>query len=207
MLYSVLALSLLPALAAAQTVHTIDVGQGGLQFSPSTTTASNGDIINFVFSAADHTVTQSTLANPCTPLDGGFNSGIVNTVGASWNLTISDATTPIWFFCAQSTPIVHCEQGMVGAINPPSSGSFSSFLASAKAATVTPSITAVALTGSGAAATATPGGSGAASGSATSPSGTSSGAPASTSSSAAYKAFAGFEGVAGALALLGAALF
>ncbi|THH10518.1 hypothetical protein EW145_g1276 [Phellinidium pouzarii] len=209
MIYAAFALAVFPALAAAQTVHTINVGQGGFSYSPDTITASNGDIVNFVFDVAGHSVTQSTLANPCTPLDGGFNSGFVTATGASWNLTISDASNPIWFFCAQTVPAVHCEAGMVGAINPPSQDSFSSFLQAAEATKVTPSITAVQLSGSGAAATASPGTAGAVgSGASSTSSSSSSTSSPSTTSNAAQKSSMGLTGLGGALlALFGAALF
>lgn len=52
MLYSALALALVPAFAAAQNVHSVTVGNGGLTFSPiNVQSVSNGDIINFVFSS------------------------------------------------------------------------------------------------------------------------------------------------------------
>lgn len=52
MLYATLVAALLPALAAAQNVQTIQVGpSGGLTFSPNNVNASQGDIVQFVFSA------------------------------------------------------------------------------------------------------------------------------------------------------------
>ena len=51
MIYSALAVALLPAFAAAQTVHTVQVApSSSFSFSPNTITgAASGDIINFVF--------------------------------------------------------------------------------------------------------------------------------------------------------------
>ncbi|CAA7268919.1 unnamed protein product [Cyclocybe aegerita] len=128
------ALSLV-SLVSAQTV--VEVGaapgsQGGIfQFIPPTVTATNGTVVTFRFSGApgNHTVTQSTFAAPCDPVDGGFDSGWVYVPNADavtdevpeFNLTITNDQAPIWFYCKQLTGR-HCQQGMVGAINPPASG-------------------------------------------------------------------------------------
>ncbi|KAK7460562.1 hypothetical protein VKT23_009283 [Stygiomarasmius scandens] len=119
----------LAALAQAQQVHQVEVGgtqdTGIFRYSPNNVTAQEGDIINFRFSGipGNHTVTQSSLANPCQPLSNGFDSGWVLIPGADagptpeWNLTITDASKPIWFYCKQLLPAPHCGVGMVGAIN------------------------------------------------------------------------------------------
>ncbi|KAL5485161.1 hypothetical protein ACEPAI_7803 [Sanghuangporus weigelae] len=217
MLFAALAATLLPVYAAAQNVFTVEVASSGLNFSPNNVNgASNGDIVQFVFRAAGHTVTQSTLANPCTPLDGGFNSGTSQATGDVWNLTISDASRPVWFFCATAQPVIHCEQGMVGAVNSPDD-TFASYTNAAKAATNTPSVSGVVLSGSGAAATASlttapvvsgtspASGSGSGSGS---DSGSATGSAAASQSSSAAQPFAGFESLgATVLALFGALLF
>ncbi|KAI0792251.1 hypothetical protein C8Q75DRAFT_589095 [Abortiporus biennis] len=115
------------AIAAAQDA-TIQVGAtaataGGIfQFMPPTINATKGSTITFVFSGApgNHTVTQSTFASPCQQAPGGFDSGYIQipagTTGGfpTWNLTITDDTKPIWFFCAQLAPAPHCTAGMVG---------------------------------------------------------------------------------------------
>ena len=90
-----------------------------------------------------HSVTQSTFDDPCTPLDGGFNSGLagVGTGGVTsppvWNLTITDDSErmelqfpsrklclsgfliyhtiiAIYYFCEVEEPASHCISGMVG---------------------------------------------------------------------------------------------
>ena len=38
--------------------------------------AAIGDTVIFVFNPKNHSVTQSSFAEPCTPLAGGFNSGL-----------------------------------------------------------------------------------------------------------------------------------
>jgi hypothetical protein len=118
-------------------VITIEVGgttnePGGIfQFKPNNVTnATNGTVINFRFTGmpGNHSITQSTFAEPCTPMDGGFDSGwvLLPTPNLSpvpeWNLTITNDKQAIWFFCKQLLPQPHCSSGMVGAINPPTSG-------------------------------------------------------------------------------------
>lgn len=122
--------------------HQITVGQNGLAFNPPSITAAVGDTVTFVFYAKNHTVTQSAFATPCTPLQNnatgqvGFDSGFVPvaanaTNNPAWTIQVTNATAPIWFFCRQTG---HCGQGMVGAINAPTSGNktFDAFLALAK---------------------------------------------------------------------------
>lgn len=71
-----ISLLLLAPVALAQTVHVVQVGDGGLNYNPSSLTAAVGDQVEFHFSPF-HSVTQGSFANPCAPLDGGFNSGVV----------------------------------------------------------------------------------------------------------------------------------
>jgi len=144
------ALSLAAATATAQSVQTIQVGSvatasgGVFQFIPPSVTAANGSVITFKFAGlpGNHTVTQSTFASPCEPETGGFDSGWVQipageTVIPEWNLTITDDSKPLWFYCKQLIPSPHCIAGMVGAINAPTNGSntFDAFKAAAEKAT------------------------------------------------------------------------
>ncbi|KAJ7119925.1 hypothetical protein C8R43DRAFT_84679 [Mycena crocata] len=94
---------------------------GGCQFNPSTITASNGTVISFRFlGLGNHSVTQSNFIYPCTPMAGGFNSGI-HTKTSTWNHTVKNDQNPVWFYCRQDTPRSHCDAaiptGTVGAIN------------------------------------------------------------------------------------------
>ncbi|CAL1703400.1 unnamed protein product [Somion occarium] len=171
--FTALALATLAA-AQNQTVQ-VQVGAtatspgGVFQFIPPTITATNGSVITFVFNGApgNHTVTQSTFDNPCAQAQGGFDSGYIQIPAGTtqdfptWNLTIENDQTPLWFYCAQTVPGPHCFSGMVGAINPPTTGgrTFQAFQSAAQAAgssafsgTPTP-----ALSGAGAVATAAPG--------------------------------------------------
>jgi len=154
---------------AAQNM-TIQVGaemttSGGIfQFiPPQIPTAPNGTVITFSFTGApgNHSITQSSFASPCTPLAGGFDSGWVLIpepgLGSTptFNLTITDDTKPIWFYCKQLLPSPHCIAGMVGAINAPATGNtFATFQKSAEAFSGQPGQSQGALVGVGASASA-----------------------------------------------------
>lgn len=127
----------------AQTDHQVMVGQGGLTFTPNSITVKDGDSVTFNFMAKNHSVTQSTFAKPCerqtTPqlgVDSGFQAippaGLNGAAPPQWKITITNATAPLWFFCAQTTPANHCQAGMVFAINATPEKSFEAYLANAK---------------------------------------------------------------------------
>ncbi|KAI0089411.1 Cupredoxin [Irpex rosettiformis] len=88
------------------------------------TTAKPGDFVNFIFSPKNHTVTQSSFDDPCTPLQNGFTSGFrpvaanLTTDFPVFTIPVLDSK-PIWFHCEQGagTNASHCGKGMVGAIN------------------------------------------------------------------------------------------
>jgi len=131
-------LSVACAVNATQTLVKVGFNET-LTFNPDFITgAMPGDTVVFQFQAKNHTATQSTFANPCSPLVGGANSGF-NPVNASaaqlpqFTITVN-VTTPTWFHCAQKNPSSHCAAGMVFAINPPTTGNtFAAFLAAAEA--------------------------------------------------------------------------
>jgi len=118
-----------PAAADGQ-VHTVTVGgTGKLFFTPDHIVAAPRDTVVFQFQQKNHSVVQSSFADPCRPLNinnasaaPGFNSGFmavadnVTTDFPTWNITVND-TAPIWAYCAQKTPLSHCGAGMVFAIN------------------------------------------------------------------------------------------
>ncbi|KAF7295126.1 hypothetical protein MIND_01051100 [Mycena indigotica] len=116
--------------------HNINVAAGGnFVFDPPTINATKGDTVTFWFpSGIQHSVTQSSFANPCTYLaassntSAGFDSGL--TAGTQFTITIEDDTKPIWFHCKQ---ITHCGLGMVGSINPTANLTQDAFVAAAKA--------------------------------------------------------------------------
>ncbi|KAG6846020.1 hypothetical protein H0H87_011068 [Tephrocybe sp. NHM501043] len=117
-----LGLALLPFVSAA--VHDIQVGANGLTYTPEAISAAPGDQIVFHFHAKNHTVTQSSFADPCGLKEGGFDSGFIPVAAnqtdnlPTWTITIND-TAPVWVYCRQAgkTPASHCGQGMVFAAN------------------------------------------------------------------------------------------
>ncbi|KAH7140610.1 Cupredoxin [Dactylonectria macrodidyma] len=120
---SLIALSVLTSTAAAA-VHIVEAGEDGLKFSPESTKAAVGDKIEFHFYPTSHSVAQSSFEDPCKPLNSSsFYSGpITVSEGQSdqvFTITVENED-PIWYYCAATG---HCEGGMVGVINGPSSGS------------------------------------------------------------------------------------
>jgi plastocyanin len=124
----------------------VDVGKDGLAFNPSRVDALVRDTIVFRFHAKNHTVTQSSFADPCkklTAADGtaGFDSGFMPVADTltdnfpEWNYTVTD-TAPVWAYCAQLAPKSHCSAGMVFAVNSDEKGakSFSAFQQQAEGA-------------------------------------------------------------------------
>ncbi|KAI6780683.1 uncharacterized protein J7T54_001187 [Emericellopsis cladophorae] len=102
--------------------HTVVAGQGGLNFEPANVVAQVGDIIQWDFLPANHSVVQSNFADPCQPLaDGsGFFPGFEFATQEGKNdnvfqIVIEDDST-IWYYCPQLKG-EHCKKGMVGVIN------------------------------------------------------------------------------------------
>jgi len=122
-----------PTSTGAATTHSIQVGPGGqLVYSPDSISANIGDTVEFFFNPKNHTVTQSSFADPCDILAGGLDSGFTNpttvpltSVGFSFVVNVS---TPIWFYCRQTG---HCKQGMVFAVNANANKTFAAFQANA----------------------------------------------------------------------------
>ncbi|KAI4766425.1 hypothetical protein E4T52_00887 [Aureobasidium sp. EXF-3400] len=111
------------AVSAYAASHSIDVGEDGLVFSPNSTTAAVGDTVTFHYYPRAHGVARSSYSSPCAAIDNGFNSGFVKVASGESNTTFTitiNNTDPIWYYCPQGD---HCQAGMVGVINPPSSGS------------------------------------------------------------------------------------
>ncbi|KAJ7685430.1 Cupredoxin, partial [Mycena polygramma] len=135
------AAAILPVLSVSAADILVLVGADNkLVFSPSNITAAAGDTIAFQFQNKNHSVTQSTFADPCaiqtTPaqgIDSGFQFVAANaTQLPQWSFTVDNASTPLWFFCAQTT---HCEAGMVFSVNAVESGpkNFAAYQAAAMA--------------------------------------------------------------------------
>lgn len=119
-LFGVAAVAAAGVSAQAGTTIKVSVGENGkLAYSPNNIIAPPGTQIEFDYFPKNHSVVQSSFANPCHPLAGGFFSGFVPTaVGPSsttFTLTVND-TKPVWIYCAQTVGN-HCQSGMVAAIN------------------------------------------------------------------------------------------
>lgn len=95
-----------------------------LVFTPNDISAKPGDIVQFQFSQVNHTVTQSSFAEPCMPIQqsdpnaAGIHSGFVavsanETTVQTFDVPIND-TKPMFIYCAQGP---HCQLGMVMTIN------------------------------------------------------------------------------------------
>lgn len=102
--------------------HSIIAGFNGLNFEPSNVVAEIGDVIQWEFLAANHSVAQSNFADPCEPLaDGtGFFPGFEFAVEEGESdlvfQIVVESHDPIWYYCPQ-TKGDHCQKGMVGVIN------------------------------------------------------------------------------------------
>lgn len=122
--FALSALSIGSALADI-TVHVVKVGNanGTLAYSPNNVVAAVGDMVQFQFAPANHTVTQSTFDNPCQPIAmhsnvTGVYSGFMP-VAATAQMTptytiMINNTTPMWLYCSQGK---HCQNGMTMVIN------------------------------------------------------------------------------------------
>ena len=69
-----------------------------LGYTPESITANVGDVVTFVFKQKNHTVTQSTFADPCRKKEGGMDSGFMpnpdGKEGVQWNMTVQ-TTEPL----------------------------------------------------------------------------------------------------------------
>jgi len=96
-------------------------------FTPNADQAKIGDIVRFEFRVGNHTVTQSSFAEPCTQqlntVTGkkGVDSGFIpfsntSTKIGTYAIQVKQETNPIWMFCHRAP---HCNTGMVFSINAP----------------------------------------------------------------------------------------
>lgn len=136
-----LGVALLPLVLAK--VYDVDVGLNGLTFTPSAIAAQTGDSVVFHFHPKNHSVTQTSFADPCGIKPDGINSGFMPVAAnqtdslPTFTVPINDSTTPFWVNCQQAagTPASHCGAGMVFAVNCGQDGapnSFTNFQAAAK---------------------------------------------------------------------------
>ena len=100
------------ATVASATTFQVNVGQNGLEYTPSTVNASVGDTVEFIFHPKNHTVTQSTFAAPCQPMANGIDSSFQPvpanaTQGPSMSVPVN-STDPVWFYCRQTRYVSIC---------------------------------------------------------------------------------------------------
>ena len=180
---SIIKVLALAATASAATIS-ISVGQdGALAFAPNTTTAAIGDTLEFHFysGSGPHSVVLGSYASPCLPASASsfFSGYITGTSTGNDTFSVSvTSTAPMWIYCSAKQ---HCQNGMVGVINPPSNATVDDFAAAAMsvAAASAPASSAE----GGTLATATAAGTGSGAGSTGSMSMTSTGSTASATSS------------------------
>lgn len=98
---------------------------GGPQdtYVPNVVTAAVGDVVQFQFNSGNHTVTQSTADQGCTPLQAtvptAVHSGHIPFVDGSqtvgtFNMVVTSLDT-MFIYCATGP---HCQEGQVMVINP-----------------------------------------------------------------------------------------
>jgi len=104
----------LASTAVAASVHQVQVGQGGLKFTPSTITAAKGDVVIFTLNPG-HNIATGPFDKPCSPGDGSLFSGDYDAAKKNFVVTIN-STDPIYYYCEEEG---HCQAGMVGGINLP----------------------------------------------------------------------------------------
>ncbi|KAF8064195.1 hypothetical protein FPV67DRAFT_1503895 [Lyophyllum atratum] len=117
-------------------------GKKGLGFDPSVIHPQVGDTIVWEFRSGQHSVVQSTFANPCTG-NGGINTG-VQTVADSlsvdapglpkYTITVN-STDPIWFFDEAGGL---CNKGALLAVNPSDTQTAAAFKENAAKAPASP---------------------------------------------------------------------
>lgn len=101
--------------------QTVIVGGNSLAFHPNTVDAAIGTVVLFRFLAVNHTLTESSLDNPCKSV-GRFSSSFANynphnRTDSLLTYTVSDSSSH-WFYCEQTQPRSHCHSGMVFGLNP-----------------------------------------------------------------------------------------
>lgn len=99
--------------------HTVIVAptQGVLRYIPFTVNASVGDTVKFMWGANNHTVTRGTALTPCNRSGEAFFASGSQSKDFVFTQVVND-TEPIYYYCATTG---HCQKGMFGIINPPSS--------------------------------------------------------------------------------------
>jgi plastocyanin len=98
--------AVIPLLSAKATTFQVQIGAGGLKFTPQNLTIQLGDTVEWVWAGDEHSTTSGTPGNP----DGKWNSGVRDT-GFTFSYTFSTGGT-FPYYC---TPHGSCCQ-MIGSI-------------------------------------------------------------------------------------------
>nr|OQO19764.1 hypothetical protein B0A51_13258 [Rachicladosporium sp. CCFEE 5018] len=109
------------AYAEIQIIKAGGNGDHDLEFHPDDIVAAVGSQVRFEWYPTNHSLASSTYDNVCEP-DGKIFSGYFDPASGTMdkqtfviNIT---STEPIWYYCTQEY-YTHCQNGMVGVINPP----------------------------------------------------------------------------------------
>lgn len=79
--FTALAISLSLLASTNASVHMVTVGDGGLKFSPNSTTAAVGDVVQFHYYPKNHSVAQGSFSTPCMSTSGFFSGYIPSAAG------------------------------------------------------------------------------------------------------------------------------
>ncbi|KAE9987585.1 hypothetical protein EG328_002226 [Venturia inaequalis] len=102
--------------AVPSSLQTVTAGKGGVKrFDPESLVVPPGSKVVFQFYPGHNSVVQGSFDKPCSPSSNvAFYSGDVDSDSQIFTISVDDKD-PIWFYSGSST---HCEEGMVGVINP-----------------------------------------------------------------------------------------
>ncbi|MCJ1239243.1 hypothetical protein MMC14_007237, partial [Varicellaria rhodocarpa] len=122
-----------PTMAVGMTHQVTVGGSAGLVYTPSSIEAAVGDMVQFNFMSANHTLTQATFPLPCVAMASGADSGFMpnanNTVNPPPSFMVQvTSMAPMWFYCRQKG---HCGKGMTFSINPTAEKTQAEFMAMA----------------------------------------------------------------------------
>ncbi|KAF1358796.1 hypothetical protein EJ07DRAFT_81676, partial [Lizonia empirigonia] len=101
-------------------VHTVQVGPTALTFVPQTISAVQGDTVVFELFPG-HNIVEGNFDSPCETGDDGFYSGPYSDTNNGERKFVVNVTSddPVYYFCSVQK---HCQSGMVGGVNVPTSG-------------------------------------------------------------------------------------
>jgi plastocyanin len=98
----------------AAATHTVSVGDGGFFFSPNTTYANVGDVVQFDFYPTNHSVVRAEYQFPCIPYDDtglgkiGFFSGFQPVIAIIQGKVKLRSSCVMWLpFCNCCTRAAH----------------------------------------------------------------------------------------------------